>query len=501
MFFRLWLVAILIGSVAPFGRADEDSPNPEKRGARVDEAIINQEILARQFRDFEQSLLRLAQRLERSTKPEDRDRAANLRKAIALAGSQSVDNKFERLISVLKTSKTLSLQELKDAMDQNRMLAEDIKAILALLMTDNRDEELRREKERITKLLAHLQRVLREQKIVRAHTEAGRMEKGPLGDSQKKVTAETGKLGHAMEAKPDTASGKSGQGNGKSGEKSQGQGQGQERTPGTKEVKEAQGFQKQAEQKIAENKPKEASGNQDKAIDRLEEVRKKLEEILRQIREEEQERLLAALQLRCERMLQMQTEVYDGTVAVDRGIAETPEHKPSRAQEQRSLQLADREEEIVREADKAIQLLQAEGSAVAFPEMFMQVRDDMGNVARRLGKADVGAVTQTIEKDIISTLREMIEALKKAQQNLQNRRNNSQANGGGQNQRLIDHLAELKMIRAMQIRVNNRTHVYGQRYTGEQANEPDIQKELANLSMRQAKIFQITNDIYRGNNK
>ena len=65
-----------------------------------------------------------------------------------------------------------------------------------------------------------------------------------------------------------------------------------------------------------------------------------------------------------------------------------------------SLKLSDQEGEIVVEARKAIEVLEAEGSAVAFPEVFQQVRDDMMHVQRRLGVSDVGAVTQTIEQDI-----------------------------------------------------------------------------------------------------
>jgi hypothetical protein len=483
----------------PLCAADPPADQPP---ARLDEAVVNQEILSRQFREFEQSLLRLAQRLERSPKPEDRDRAANLKKAIALAGDQGVDAKFERLSTVLRSSKDLSLQELKEAMEQNRMVTEDIKAILALLMTDNRDLALKKEKERLTNLLNELKRITRQQKVVRAQTESGRLDPKPLGQSQAKVTGDTQKLAGAMEPKKadgSKSSDKSGS-SGKSGDKG-GSGESPEGTPGQKQVQEANEHQKQAEQKIAENKQKEASGQQDKAIEKLEQAQEKLEEILRQLREEEQERLLAALQLRCERMLQMQTEVYEQTVRVDRTIQENPDHKPTRVNEQRSLQLSDREDKIAVEADQAIQLLREEGSAVAFPEVFTQVRDDMRIVARRLGKADVAAVTQVIEKEIINTLTEMIDALKKAQKNLQNRRNNPSAGAGSNNQKLIDHVAELKMIRAMQVRVNTRTQVYGQRYTGEQANDPDIQKELLNLAERQMKIFQIANDIYRGNNK
>ncbi len=194
----------------------------------------------------------------------------------------------------------------------------------------------------------------------------------------------------------------------------------------------------------------------------------------------------------------MQIEVYQGTVRVDKAVAENPDRKATRSDEQKALQLADREEEIVREANKAIQIIEAEGSAVAFAEVFNQVRDDMKAVARRLGKADVGSVTQVTEQDIIALLKDMIEALKKARQQI------SQGGGGGggqSDQKLLDLLAELKMIRSMQVRINSRTRAYGEQYTGEQANEPDIQKELGDLSLRQLKLVEVTNDIYRGKNK
>jgi hypothetical protein len=512
------VVAVLAGSFV--GPAQEPARAPP---ARSDDAAVNQEILARQFRDFEQALLRLAQRLERSTKPEDRERAANLKKAIALASDAGVDAKFDKLVGILKSSKSLSLQEIQEAMNENQMLSKDIKALLTLLMTDNRDDELKREQERVAKLLKRLEEVIRQQKVVRAQTESGKTEKGALGDSQKKVSKKTEDLAQDMskknpadsqkgdgkgDGKPSKGDGKPSDGkpsDGKPAEGKEGQddskseNQSSDASSGKKQVQEANQLQKQAEKKIEEDNKQEASKKQDKAIDKLEEARKKLEEILRQLREEEIERALAALQQRCERMLQMQIEVYEGTVRVDRAVAESPDKKPARVHEQRALQLSDREEEIVKDANKAIQLLEEEGSAVAFPEVFMQVRDDMKNVARRLGKIDVSNVTQVIEQDIINTLKEMIDALKKAQKKMQAKQ--SQGGGGGGNQKLIELLAELKMIRSMQVRVNVRTKIYGERYSGEQAADPDIQKELENLAQRQLKIFDVTNNIYRGNNR
>jgi len=111
---------------------------------------------------------------------------------------------------------------------------------------------------------------------------------------------------------------------------------------------------------------------------------------------------------------------------------------------------------------------------------------------------DVSQVTQSIEKDIIDSLKEMIEALKK-----------QRSEGGGKSnpsgppppQQLLDKIAELKMIRSLQIRVNGRTTTYGKMYTGEQAEEPNIRRELRNLSDRQERIFEITNRMAKGDNR
>jgi hypothetical protein len=483
------------------------------------EAQENQQVLKRRFEDFKQSLLRLAQRLEKSTKPEDRQRADTLKKAIALAGEQGTDLKFASLVEILKKDSTsLSIPEIKEAMDQNKMLAEDIRAILALLMADNRDDFLKNEIKRLMELIKQLDKVIREQKIARAKTEGGKLDKDALGKEQKKVTDDTTKIAKALDKNSDGKGdkNKSDPKDGKDGKGSQGQGQPGDKnkskdsppqdnpdkpadgSPGKKQVQDANQYQRQAEDDIKKEDKDDASKKQSQAIAKLEEARRKLEEILRQLREEEIERLLAKLEQRCRFMLAIQIEVYDGTVRVDKAIGTNPDKKASRAEEQRALQLSDREEVIVVEANKAIQLLEAEGTAVAFPQMFEQVRDDAKNVARRLGKADVGTVTQVIEQDIIAALKEMIEALKKAQQDA---KGGAGQPGQPQNQKLIDLLAELKMIRAMQVRVNSRTKVYAQRYPGEQAEEPDIQKELNELAQRQLKIYDATNNIAKGKNQ
>ncbi len=271
-----------------------------------------------------------------------------------------------------------------------------------------------------------------------------------------------------------------------------------------KRIQDAEQHMRKAQDKVAQNQRKPAAEEGEKALDELAKAKKKLEDLLRQLREEELERLLTELKSRCEKMLAMQIAVLNGTTGVDRAIAANADKKPTRANIQDSFGLSDEEKKIINEASQAITLLEAEGSAVAFHEAFTQVREDMKHVQRRLGVTDVGKVTQAIEQDIIDTLKEMIKALEKKQQEMKDQK--PPKDGDSQpkpqaDQKLLDEIAELKMIRAMQMRVNKRTELYGREYEGEQAEVPAIQRELRELSDRQDRIHGATRKIYEKANR
>jgi hypothetical protein len=161
------------------------------------------------------------------------------------------------------------------------------------------------------------------------------------------------------------------------------------------------------------------------------------------------------------------------------------------------LVLSDREGDIEKEAASAIKVLEEDGTVIAFLEVFKQVRADVGIVEKRLGKTDTGNVTQAIETDIIDTLKEMIEALKKAQKPEPCTKCDPPEDPGDPGPRpdkepLVTLLQELKMVRAMQNRVNTRTKTYGAMYKGEQAETPDVVRELKILAEWQLKVHEIT---------
>jgi hypothetical protein len=138
-------------------------------------------------------------------------------------------------------------------------------------------------------------------------------------------------------------------------------------------------------------------------------------------------------------------------------------------------------------------------------------------VEGNLKRTDVGEITQAVENDIIATLQEMIEALKQAKKDPKKPPPKPPMPGQPSkppDPKLISDLAELKMIRSMQERLNSRTEIYGKQIPSEQAPKPetaptveeqkklkDIQDQFQDLGKRQEELGKVARDIYEGKNE
>ncbi len=195
--------------------------------------------------------------------------------------------------------------------------------------------------------------------------------------------------------------------------------------------------------------------------------------------------------------------VYEGTLRIDK----VPEDKRGRAVDIRASKLAFDQRKVAAEADRCLTLLLEEGSSIAFPEVVEQMRDDMEDVSARLDQVKVARITQGIEEEIIGTLEELIAALQKAQQDMQKSRQGQPGDpSAGGEPPLVDILAELKMIRSLQQRVNARTKRYSRLLDNPddpigQATQGDLRRAIGKLSELESRIQRITRDIVLGKNK
>jgi hypothetical protein len=121
---------------------------------------------------------------------------------------------------------------------------------------------------------------------------------------------------------------------------------------------------------------------------------------------------LSFLAKRCKHLHDLQKAMLDEIVDLDCRIQATGEANADDLQAARKL--ADKQRAIIALTDRTIAFLEADGTAVAFPEVFRQLRDDMRKIERQLRADDASKKTQDLAVDAIETLQEMNSALVKS---------------------------------------------------------------------------------------
>jgi hypothetical protein len=492
---------ILVAAVVLAGLATS-AETAGKRDPKVliDDTATRQAQLKRAFESFRQKLAILAGRLELSSEQKDRDRARALRNVLKEAATRGVEVKFDALIRGLtKKGADKDIDTLAQVVRENKDLRKDLQALLALILADNRDKVLADRGNRAAKLLEELKDLRNKQARLQAQVDLGRKADAQLKKEQEKITKATKDLLDRI-SKADK------DGKDPIGAENEKQAEGVR-----KPVGDANKEQKDAEGKLGKGNKEGAGDAQGRAVGKLDEAIRNLEDILRQVRKEERERKLLDLLARCKQMLKVQEEVQAGSEAIFREMRKEKSSKASLAQAARSNKLADRQYDSLKMASAALKIVQTEGSALAFAEVFEQLIKDMDIVHTRLTRAEIDKVTLTIEDDIIETLKDAIRALEKEIRDNENngpRPPEPPTDGPTGKPKLVNLIQQLKMIHALQRRVNDRTELYGKRYKGEQAPPPDtartnrqklryeqIQKELKDLAGRQDRIAKVTREI------
>lgn len=268
-----------------------------------------------------------------------------------------------------------------------------------------------------------------------------------------------------------------------------------------KRVQRARKRMQQAEKKLREDKRKDAIEEQQKAEEELQKAIAELERILTQLREEEIERALVDLETRLKRMYDLEKTIRDQTEK----LANLTGEDKDRQLEIQANKLSIEQMKVVMEGQRALLLLQDEGSSQAFPEALEQVNRDAQMVAKKLVAADVSSSTQGIQDEVLGALEEMLESLKQVQKKREEQKQEQQGGGqqGGGNpedQPLVDKLAELRLIKTLQLRVNRRTDRLANESNSSndligEVGDPQLREQVQELSTRQQKIQDVTREI------
>lgn len=456
-----------------------------------------QQALSGKYEQLESILLRMAE-INASTDPR---RAALLKKVIGESKNKLIPLRMEELIVILQRSR------FTQAISTQEDLESDLKELLRLLESENRDKLRTEEKEKIKEFLKAIDELILQQRSLKGRT-SGSEDAPPLSREQEKLGEKTTDLARDMSALDDSEeSSKDGKEGTENSEQKSGSGEEQNQSPTQKSMNQAQKRMKRAKESLDQAEKKDALQEQEEAIAQLQKARAELERALRQMREEEMMQSLQFLDARLRKMLQLEKAIRVQTERVSQQQGEISESTPGSERQVQILaaRLGVDQSKVLEEADAALFLLREDGTARAMSESLEQTRFDMLDLVQRLNRVELGKTTLQIEDSIIEAIQEMIDAVAQAKKESQDRQNQPQGNSESQmseeEQNLIGLLSELRMIRTMQRRINERTRRYEEQLLEGQTDLSVLQKRVEELTRQQNKVQKILHEIQIGKNQ
>ncbi len=524
------------------GRRAADGAASERIGSSPEVLPQRQRQVAESFEQFQAMLLRLSE-LSEVTDPR---RAAMFRRAVRQAEDRALAGRL------MEAAEMLSSGRLQAAAEEQQRIIDELRALLNLLLSEDRERLLRAEKQRLEAIAREVGELLRRQKDLQARTALPAQASAPLERQQHQLAEDTGRLidqlggrSRTQEGSPSAESpgGKATDPMGGSevpvpgqpgeqaleslpedfGQRSPGENQpssspgglpaGSEgsvpssealgspdnsalesSTPSDELRQRLEAARKrmlEAEKRLAEAKREGAIAEQEEAIRELEAAKAELERILRQYRQEELGRLLANLETRFRRMLGMQQAVYNETVRLA-GIEPT---KRTREDELALSRLGRQQSSIGLEATQALALLREDATAASMIEAVEQLVSDIGWVEKLFAEGNLGPLNQATQQAIIAALKELLQALEEAQLALESAEQSSGGEGMAGEQPLVDLLAELRMLRNLQARIYQRTQQLGEWAREAPRIDERLMEAFQDLAQRQERLHRIAREL------
>lgn len=467
---RVAVLIALSGSVAmaPLTRAaapiNPAVASTQPIGER-DKIEFQQKNASAQFQELEERMYRLAE-LIRESEPSD---SARLLMGVQRAREELITEQMKGIVGLIGE------KDLNKASDEQKQVLIKLDELKRLLATGDLDLQL--QLERLKKLNAALE------KLDNAIKEENRQ----VGES-KKLAGEQSK-NPKLEPKPFNQLKTDQEGNRKSTDavkdivKTLGEGP----AKSAETLNSASSTMSNAEASFTSQNASQATGQQAQALDALKKARQQLEaerqkmlaEIERQVKKQVIENLT--------RMLETQTAVREATEAL------SPRLTSERQAELRIKQLGGTEQKIADLAEATVTLVEETAFSIALPPALKSIQRRVTYVAVDLRAGHGGETVITPEKEIERDLKDLIDTFKELPSNP---KQTSQCKGCKGNKNKL--LAELKVLRMLQARVNEDTlDIDGRRARAMAEADDEIRKSLGSTARHQADVRDATEKIHK----
>ena len=219
----------------------------QEAASEIEQLSLQQTRIADNYARLEQTIIRMAE-LEASTNPQ---RAALLKRAAQQSSEKLTKSQLNAVSRLLAPP-----AQLKRAIDEQERALNDLKQLLQLLLSEDRDERKQDERDRVRQYIQEVERLIRLQSGLEGKTE-GKAEPKELAKEQAQIAERTGRLGQKMQADEAQAGEQAAESSDSEPKEST---PGEENKPGEQKP----GEQKPGEQKPGEKKPGEPSAGDQK---------------------------------------------------------------------------------------------------------------------------------------------------------------------------------------------------------------------------------------------
>ena len=260
-----------------------------------------------------------------------------------------------------------------------------------------------------------------------------------------------------------------------------------EQTPGTEQLEDARRQMEQALEQLQQQERDKALEAQDQSIAELQKAAAQLEKTLQQLREEEKEMVLASLEARLQRLHAVQSQIHELTV----DLAKTPRDEWLDNSVSQCRELAQQQTDLTQECSQTTGLLREDGTSVSILVAVEDIEVDMDTVAERLRQTKVAALTQSVQTDIIESLKQLIEATQREMEEMKSEERQQQQQQKSQQEKppLVELMAEIRVLRSLQVRVNRRTRqIHELMLEGDAGDRGDLSEQLSRLAERQTRL-------------
>lgn len=473
------LIVCLASAAAQTGGESSAAPAKSDNTSLVE----RQRNIRNSMQRLENRMLELARLLELN----EPEKAERLREALNLSGKKRIRAQLEALVELFSNQKISGADRAQDA------VLSDLSGLLELLTSSlneldrlrERRKQLEATKQAIRKLIDEQRQNLYRTQHARQSTEREQRDlEEPAGAEppdlqtsdgddlerlflqlekmQRELQRQAAEVARGMQPPDDDA----------------------EPLPGAPQMQEAQQGAQRAADRLGRQQPAEAEREQQSVLEQMQEALDELEDTLRQLRQEEREETLSALEGRLRGMLESEIRVREIVLDLD----EKPADALSRLE---ALQIGEARElhaQVIEDARATLRILTDEGTTVVVPELLRQMVEDMVDVLSRLERSDVSGATVVVLDQVIALLEEVLAAVERQRDlDAEGRPPPNQQRQGEQSQPLLPLSAELKLMRSSQVRLNDRTATLHARAVTE-ADDPSWAQALQRLAERQIRL-------------